>query len=486
MNVPRADASGVERRGPLPVAVLEWVPIGCAVVMEAAWIAVLAGLVQEFALRRPVVHLAWMGLFVAIGVLAARVLAQRVPARWPTLGLILVVSGGIAGVLLAPASRAALAAGDPATAFLANPGGVLAGLAVLRGFPHAAPHLAFATIARAVFAGIPGLGFSAAVGGMVADPWRTEFLTGAAVATGLFIAAGILALTFAGFAEVQRSGAPAWRGNPAWIGTLCLAVAGLLAIAIPISAVGGSAIATALQVVVGITLVPLALAALLSGAGVGLRRTLLYVGGAALVVWLLSLVPESTPDAVVPGAGAGGPASDSVIEQLGVVGIGGIALVLVVVGVLLIVRAWMRRAPALDTGDPTDVRSFDIPEGDTWRPVARRRRRWPFATPRTAMEAYVALVTELSDRPSVRRDPAETPSEHAHRLRAAQAAGDAGLQLDLLAADFALGAYGSVQLTEAETLRAIARWRNLRGLLGRDGSGGDDLTPSDGLAQPVR
>jgi hypothetical protein len=425
-----------------------------------------------------------MVLLVAVGVVAARVVAPRAPARWPALGLMLVIGGGVAGVLLAPASRAALGTGDAVAAFTTNPGGALAGLAVLRGFPHGAAHLAFGTIARAVVVGIPGLGFSAALGGMVAEPWRTQFLTDAAVATGAFMAAGILALTFAGFSEVQPSGGPAWRGNPTWIGTLLLAMAGLLAIVIPASTLGGPVIATALQVVVGVALVPLALAGLLSGAGMGLRRTLLYVGGAAVVVWLLSLAPARSPaDGTVTAGGAGGAATDSAIERLGVIGIGGIAVVLVIVGVLLIVRAWMRRSPALDTGEATDVRSFDIPEGETWRPVARRRRPGRFASPRTAADAYLALLAELADRPGVRRVPAETPSEHARRLRDARAAGDAGLQLDLLAADFGLGAYGSLPLTAAETRRAISRWRNLRRRVGLDSPALDDL-PSPG--RPAR
>ena len=483
MSVVAPPPSGDVRRVPLPITVLEWIPIGCAVLMEAAWITVVAGLVQEYALRHPVVHLGWMLAFVASGVVAARVLSHRIPARWPAVGLLLVIAGGIAGVLLAPGSRAALAIGDPATAFATNPGGLFAGLAVLRGFPHGATHLAFGTIARAVFPGIPGLAIGAAAGGMIADPWRAEFLTDAAIATGLFMGAGILALTFAGFAEVQPSGAPAWRGNPTWIGLLLLAIAGLLAVVIPVSALGGPVIATAIQVVVGIALVPLAIVALLSGAGVGLRRTLLYVGGAALVVWLLSLAPAGSPaDRTATSAGAGGPASDSAIQRIGVIGIGGIALVLVIVGTLLIVRAWMRRAPALDTGDPADTRSFDIPDGETWRPRSRQRRRGRFGTPRTAPEAYVALVAELADRPDVRRDVAETPAEHARRLREVRAAGVAGLQLDLLAADFALGVYGAVPLTAPETSRAIARWRNLRRLLGRDGPAVD--RPSSGKRAP--
>jgi hypothetical protein len=66
--------------------------------------------------------------------------------------------------------------------------------------------------------------------------------------------------------------------------------------------------------------------------------------------------------------------------------------------------------------------------------------------------------------PDVRRVPAETPAEHAARLRSD---GRAPLSLDLLAADYALARYGGVVLPAREDVRAVSRWRTLRRRLSR-------------------
>jgi hypothetical protein len=71
----------------------------------------------------------------------------------------------------------------------------------------------------------------------------------------------------------------------------------------------------------------------------------------------------------------------------------------------------------------------------------------------------VALVDDLERHVDVRRDPAETPTAHAARLRTN---GRSGLSLDLLAADYALARYGGVELPAREDRRAVARWRDLR------------------------
>ena len=75
----------------------------------------------------------------------------------------------------------------------------------------------------------------------------------------------------------------------------------------------------------------------------------------------------------------------------------------------------------------------------------------------------MALVDDLADRPQVRREPAETPAEHARRLREG---GGSALGLDLLAADYALVRFAGVRLSEREDRRAVARWRTLRRTLG--------------------
>jgi hypothetical protein len=119
----------------------------------------------------------------------------------------------------------------------------------------------------------------------------------------------------------------------------------------------------------------------------------------------------------------------------------------------------MRRKPDEDD-DVVEVRTIDHGEGTPARPRLRRRPR-PLA-PVDAVTAYLRLVDDLASRPGLRRGPAETPAEHARRLRVA---GRTGLSMDLLAADYALARYGEIPLTEVEDRRAVTRWRSLRGRL---------------------
>jgi hypothetical protein len=139
------------------------------------------------------------------------------------------------------------------------------------------------------------------------------------------------------------------------------------------------------------------------------------------------------------------------------IGIGGLLLILAIVGIIVLIALWMRRAPAPE-GLIGETRTID-PSGEGLSPPRRRRRLGFRQAPLTAVQAYVALVDDLERHPDVRRDPAETPAGHAARLRAA---GRAGLSLDLLAADYALARYGGVTLAAREDRRAVGRWRALR------------------------
>jgi hypothetical protein len=452
---------------------LGWVPVVLAVLAEAAWISIVAGLVQEFALREPVVNLGGFTLLVGLGVVAGRRLAPRTRGSWPAVALLLVAAGAVAGWLSSADARAGLVAGNLAVAIGANPGGFAAGLAILRGFAHAGEHLGAGTIGRMVFAGIPILGILAAVGGMIAEPWRGQFLAGAGLGAAVFVACGLLALAFAGFAEVERSGAPTWRGNPAWIGLLLVAVALLVATAIPVAITAGPAIAGAVQLVIGVAIVPFAVVGLVTSGGAGLRRILGFVVVGAVIVWILSLTQPGGPlDDLFPETGDSGTGARPPVDDVGLVGIGVIAVVLVAAGIALLARAWLRRRPRDETGDLGDERSFELPEIEASGGGPRPHRRRRLGTPASATEAYLHLVADLADRRSVRRYPGETPAEHAHRVRLSGKAGHGGgaLGLDLLAADYGLAAFGGVSLSEAETRRAIGRWRTLRRRLGRDGS----------------
>src|SRR5262249_53924171 len=129
-----------------------------------------------------------------------------------------------------------------------------------------------------------------------------------------------------------------------------------------------------------------------------------------------------------------------------------------VVCVLVLVALWMRRTQPIEL-DVEETRTIDRGT-DADAPLPRRRRFGRWAEPRTAVEAYIALVEDLARQDGVRRELAETPAAHAARLRAAGAA--SALSLDLLAADYALVQYGEIPLRASEHKRAVARWRRLR------------------------
>ena len=110
------------------------------------------------------------------------------------------------------------------------------------------------------------------------------------------------------------------------------------------------------------------------------------------------------------------------------------------VAVVVLIRLWMRR-PRLATDDLEEERWIDRGELSE-REVARRRRRGirlGRRRPPDAVAAYRALLEDLDTRQGVRREPGETPAEHAARLRGT---GWGTLALDLLAADYGLVRFG--------------------------------------------
>jgi len=451
-----------DRRPGLVSAVAMVVPLVLAIIAEAAWISVVAGLVQEYALREPVLSLPGLAAFVLGGVLAARALEGRLGLRWPLVSLGLVTSGAVIGLLLAPAARAAVDDGGLqglGAAIGANPGGLFAGLAVLRGFSHARQPLREDTLGRLFGGGVVAIAFSAVAGGLVAEPWRSSYLSAVLAASLVFVATAVLALALTRQSAVGPDSQVDWPRNPAWVGLLVLLVAIVVVLAVPAAAVAPTAIDLAIAILVA----PLLVIGLVAGwtrSGARFVGIVLLAGGL-----LIALRPRLTPVGQPVGSGVGAPdgsaattAPDPAVFLVG----GGLLTVVGIIGVLLLVRLWMRRTAT----SPTDVdeeRTIDRRGGR--EPRARRRPRLPFRrAPADAVAAYQALIGDLDARPPVRRDPAETPAEHARRMRDR---GFAGLTLDLLAADYALARFGDVRLTERENRRAIARWRGLRRQLSR-------------------
>lgn len=435
---------------------LDLVPVALVVVAEAAWVSVVGGFIQEIRLQAPVLGIPAMIAFVAAGVVAARTLGPRLGRAWIGVGLLLSVLAGAIGWLIAPEARAALLAGDPATAIGQNPGGWAAGLAVLRGYANARFPVTVATVTRMLELGIPGLALIAVIGGVVAEPWRTIFLTDTLVAAVVFVACGTLAASFARQRTMGSDGRD-WRRNRAWLGLLAGAVGAASLVAIASSGVLGQAI----PALIGILFVPFVIVALALGTN---RRTFKIIGlFTAVAVGLFVLVSSIPPAEPTPPPAGGGdglpttPETDPVV----LLSLGGLGLALTIIALLILIRLWMGQVGAIEA-DADEIRTIDHGDGPTADRRTRRRRGGP--TPTDAVGAYVALMDDLDRHATVRRDPAETPAEHARRLR------DDGLgdfSLDLLAADYALARFGGVGLSAGEDRRAVGRWRRLRGRLGR-------------------
>src|SRR2546421_8659154 len=139
------------------MSLLRWVPVGLAAIAEGAWISVVAGFMDELVLRAPVLGLPAFAAVAALGVILARTVGRAAgPTRWPLVGFGLLVVAALAGILAAPEARDALAAGRLGAdgALAANPGGVLLGLALLRGYGHAQLPLSDDRVGRPFVGGV--------------------------------------------------------------------------------------------------------------------------------------------------------------------------------------------------------------------------------------------------------------------------------------------------------------------------------------------
>lgn len=451
-------APAIARRTTILGTALDLVPLGLAIVAEAAWITVAGGLIAEYTLQAPQLGIGALTLFVVAGVLAARVLGPAAGDRWPSLALLLVAIGGLVGWLSAPAARTALVSFGVIPALGVNPAGWVAGVAVLRGFTHAKLPISAGTLATLFAVGVPSLAVAALAGGMIAEPHRARFLADATVAVVVFAGCSILALAIARLTAVGEGSGFDWRRNPAWVALLVVLVLTTLAVAVP-AADFSPLIALAAGSVVG----PLLIVGLVLGFNRGTVRTVvLATAGVILVLGLFRLLgsgPLTTAQNI--GGGAAGSVSQPASTSAGSVGLLVIVVAAMIV-VLILARLWSRRTVP-DPSGLDEVRSIDHGEASTDGPARRFRRRRAAPDPSTAVEAYVRLLDDLDRRPDARREAAETPAAHAARLRAT---GAANLSLDLLAADYALARFGGVELSPTEDRRAVERWRRLRRTLG--------------------
>jgi hypothetical protein len=442
--------------------VLDLVPLGLAVIAEAAWISVAGGLLAEFTLQEPVLGIPALAGFVVAGIIAARTLIGPAGEKWPAFALFLVAIGGMIGWLSDPAARVALTTQGVIPALGVNVAGWVASLAVLRGYAHARLPVSASTLGTVFTVGIPCLAIAALVGGMIAEPYRARYLADTTVAVVVFAGAAILALAIARLTAIGVGSGFDWRRNPAWVALLVVLVLTTLAIAVPAS-VASPLIALAAGALVG----PLLIVGLVLGFNRGMIKTMvIIVVGVVLVLAVIRLLGGS-PLAVTLSLG-GGTSGSAAPPGPGPIAPAGLVIVIVVsmILVLILARLWMRRVKP-DGSDPDELRRIDHGDETTDGPPRRRfGRRRSAPDPVDAAAAYVRLIADIERRPDVRREPAETPSAHAARLRAA---GKADLSLELLAADYALARFGGVRLSAAEEERAVGRWRRLRRSLGVGG-----------------
>ncbi len=436
----------------------EWLrvlPVLFAIVAEAAWVWVVAGLIQEYALAPVGVGLPATVTAVGIGAAAGNLLGPRLGMRWPLAAALLALTAGAVGWLAAPEVRDALVDGSIGRALGLNPGGWLAALAVLRGYRHARLPLHEPTLVTIFAVGVPALAFAAVAGGMVAEPFRSRFLSDALLGATIFAASSTVALALARLSAVGADAGFDWRRNPPWLLVVIGLITVVAAVAQPASQLAGPVI----TLLIGLLAGPLVVVGLVLGFTrraawfmfIAAGATLVYVAIVALFLGEPASGPvegESGLPATVPERAADDP-----------IAVAAFILLAATVAIVVLVRLWMRRSPP-DDGRADETRTID--RGET-RPAGNRRRRWRLRaeTPRDAVAAYRALDDELGRNPALGRSPGETPREHAHRLRAG---GQADFGLDLLAADYALARFGETSLSPAENRRAVERWRRLRRL----------------------
>jgi hypothetical protein len=451
-------AAGVRR---VAGAVNEVLPLGLAFVAEAAWITAVMGVLQAAARAEPLIGLPALAALVAAGAIVGRLTAPRLGDAWPVLAAGLMVGAALGGVLLSPDARSlVLTHGLDGLegAVNAHPGGLLAGLAVLRGSAYATPGLSSERLERLLVRGSVVIVIAAILGELAGGPVRAQLAMDTLAAGLVFAAAGIVGLALRRQALEGRDRGADWHRNPRWVALMVLVVIGLTLLA----AVSSGLVRPALEVIIGIALVPMLVLGLIFG---WTRRGLAQVAGFAVIAGIIALAFHLSPGLDPPGeapAGPGLPAAEPTAEiDPAVFSVLTLLLIVAVIAMAYLLARWWARRSGADDDDPTEERYIDRP---TTAARQRRRRGWLQRLgwrrpPQDAVAAYRMLIEELEPREVVRRGSSETPREHAARLREQEIG---GLSLELLAADYGLVAYGGEALTDREQRRAIARWRALR------------------------
>src|SRR6476661_139565 len=199
--------------------------------LEAAWITLAYVLIESLtrAAAAPLSILAFAAAALA-GTVFARGAARGDPHAHRSLLAVIAIAVGLIGWLLPLGAAAADFLEDPATVFAMHPGGILLGLAFVRGAAHRTD-LDDERIAEAALgpglAAMAGLWVLLAASGGTTTAWVVNVATWATVT---FVATGLLSIGLARLADLRGAGV---RGTDRriWDGVLVGVVVGLLVVA---------------------------------------------------------------------------------------------------------------------------------------------------------------------------------------------------------------------------------------------------------------
>jgi Domain of unknown function (DUF4129) len=424
-----------------------------AVTLEGAWLTLAYVALQWLAgVSEQHLSIAHFAVAAGLGLLLARNLPDWRSRSYSADLIGVAALAGIIGTWLAVAPTVTM--DSLALALARNPGGWLLGIAVLRGSAHAELDDEARVVERILELGVPGLVLFWVVGTLSGLADAREAASAAFGATLAFISAALLGLGLARLADLEvevidRAARRRWL-------VLLLGVSGLvLAIGVPLAALVGLPLGTALTGAAGPLAVVVIVLAVVVSAPFALLLDLLSRLGLRFGG---HLGPLSTPGVSPTGTQAPGlpPPPPAAAPEAWVTWI---AVAAGAVLLLLLLASLLRRpVPSSPLRTGAELREAEpiVVGGLPRLPRIHLRRPWTRA-PRDAVEAYRHALGELAGGEQGRRR-GETPREHAARVGQAEV----GPSVRRLAADYQLAALAGRHLTAAEERRAIAHWRRVR------------------------
>jgi hypothetical protein len=422
---------------------------------EAGWLTVLYASAAALASHtRPLIGPLEFFAFVAAGVGIGRVARTRVE-----IGAVLLIGGALLGGVLGwlADENARLLLADPPRALGLHLAGWIAGIAVIRGSIVSVGNRAASQL-EGMIAVVPlALGLIWAYTSFAVRPglWL-PFAVGAMWGTVMYLSSSLVAIGMARLKVLHRDLADD-RTKRAWRWLVFAVGFGVIPIAIPLGILSGIPLSDLLTPVTGPVQWVIGL----------LRFPLIFV------VWILTEILSP----LAPGVGKMLDQLGKAIARRGVpvdqeaTPLGnaiGIILLLVTAGLLVFaifrVARWMLTRREMKAREDQSVgggleREIVLPARVApKRGAARHRPRR--GTPHDVVAAYVAALGEMEGDPTYARQPAETPAQHAARIRRAGAAG--APDLARLAAGYQLARYAARPISALENLRALGRFQRIR------------------------